>query len=180
MIIFGGILIFAFIFFVLFTIFLLFFDDGFGFFCKEDDIKAHSKFIEISFDSFLILKEALKNNENKEIIIKEKEFPVLEIYEKNKNLNSYFSFYSYETYKVKKVIILFPTFKDCVRYSYWLPSYLDEQKEEYKRKRIKDNFAEDTVKGLIKDLENFVEQEKKESADKFEQAKNTFNEVNKK
>lgn len=38
----------------------------------------------------------------------------------------------------------------------------------------------DALSALIKDLEIFAEQEKKESTDKFEQAKNTFNEVNKK
>lgn len=177
MVIFAGVLIFAIISFVLFIIFLIFFGDGFGFFCKEDNIKAQEKFIEISFDSFLILKEALKNNKNKKIVIKKEEFPVLKIYDEDKDLDSYFSFYSY---RGKEVVILFPSFKDCVKYSYWLLSYLDEQKEEYKRKRIRDNFAEDTVKDLIKDLENFAKQEKKEPADKFEQVKNTFNEVNKK
>lgn len=38
----------------------------------------------------------------------------------------------------------------------------------------------DALSALIKDLENFAEQEKKESADKFKQAKNIFDEVNKK
>lgn len=152
--------------------------NSFSYFIAKGKIKEKKKFIEISFDSFLILREAIKGNKNKRFVLKEDELPSLIIKKGLPTLDSYFYYYCFDD--TEETIILFPTFKEYWKYFHWLKKYLKERDKKNKQETIKNNFAEDTVKDLIKDLENFAEQEKKESADKIEQAKNTFNEVNKK
>lgn len=151
--------------------------NSFSYFFGRGKIKEKEKFIEVSFDSFLILKEAIRISENKYFRFKKDSLPALVISERKPYKCGPYNFSRLEE---KENIVLFFSFKDYLNYFHWLKKYFKEEDKKEKQETIKNNFAKDTVIELIKDLENFAEQEKKESADKFEQVKNTFNEVNKK